>query len=50
MIEPTRETHRAAHPKYRLRSEAVRRLGTAVAYSTPTIDDLDRKVIAHVRE
>lgn len=50
MIEPTRETHRAAHPRYRLRSDAVRRLGTAIGYSTPTIDDLDRKVIAHVRE
>ncbi len=50
MLEPTRATRQAAHPKYRLRDEPVRLLGTAVRYNVRTTDELDRKVIAHVRE
>ena len=50
MIEPTRGTFRRRHPKYRLREHALRSLGTAVRYRRRGTDELDRKVIAHVRE
>jgi ATP-dependent DNA helicase RecG len=50
IVEPTRETARRAHPNYRLRASAVSVLGTAVPYRRRTVDDIDRKVIAHVRE
>ncbi|MGH8572108.1 MAG: ATP-binding protein, partial [Gammaproteobacteria bacterium] len=51
MIEPTRGTVRRTHPRYRLREEALQALGPAVAYHhRRTIDELDRKVIAHVQE
>ncbi|MGI8944918.1 MAG: ATP-binding protein [Thermoleophilaceae bacterium] len=51
VIEPTRGTVRRARPKYRLREEALQALGPAVAYhQRRPVDELDRKVIAHVRE
>lgn len=50
LIEPTRGTARRVHPRYRLRSEALRALGTVLPYQRRTTDDLDRKVVAHVRE
>jgi ATP-dependent DNA helicase RecG len=50
MIEPTRGTLRRANPRYRLRDDVVRALGTAVQYNVRTTDEIDRKVIAHVRE
>jgi ATP-dependent DNA helicase RecG len=50
MIEPTRGTFRRRYPKYRLREHAMRALGTAVRYRRRGTDELDRKVIAHVRE
>jgi len=51
MIEPTRGTVRRSRPKYRLREEALQALGPAVAYHhRRSIDEFDRKVIAHVRE
>ncbi len=51
MIEPTRGTMRRTHPRYQLRAEALRALGPAVAYHRRrSIDELDRKVIAHVQE
>lgn len=50
MLEPTRETARRARPTYRLRSDALRALGSAVAYQRRTTDEIDRKVIEHVRE
>lgn len=51
MIEPTRGTVRRRHPRYRLREEALQALGPAVAYHhRRMIDELDRKVIAHVQE
>jgi ATP-dependent DNA helicase RecG len=50
IVEPTRATIRRAFPSYRLRSEAVKTLGTALPYQRRTMDDIDRKVIAHVRE
>jgi ATP-dependent DNA helicase RecG len=50
MLEPTRGTFRRRHPKYRLREHVMRALGTAVRYRRRGTDELDRKVIAHVKE
>lgn len=50
MIEATRGTARRRFPKYRLREYAVRELGTAVRYNIRSVDQTDRRVIAHVRE
>ncbi len=49
MVEPTRQTVRRAHPNYRLRGDALQALGSAVPYRRRTIDEIDRKVIAHIR-
>ncbi|MDQ3262958.1 MAG: putative DNA binding domain-containing protein [Myxococcota bacterium] len=50
LLEPTRQTARRAHPSYRLRGEALKALGSAVPYQRRTIDEIDRKVLAHVVE
>jgi ATP-dependent DNA helicase RecG len=50
MIEPSRQTIRAAHPTYRLREFALRELGSAVSYVRNTLAELDQRVIAHVHE
>jgi ATP-dependent DNA helicase RecG len=50
ILEPTRVTARRAHPAYRLRGEVLKVLGTAVPYQRRTMDEIDRKVVAHVRE
>lgn len=50
MIEPTRQTVRAAHPNYRFREQTLKQLGSAVVYARHTSDELDRRVVAHVRE
>lgn len=50
LIEPLRSTARRTMPKYRLRADVLRMLGTAVAYNRRTADDLDRKMVSHVRE
>lgn len=50
MIEPTRQTARAAFPTYRFREEAIKQLGSAVPYVRHTSDEIDRRVIAHVHE
>jgi ATP-dependent DNA helicase RecG len=50
MLEPTRQSARRSHPSYRLRSEALQLLGSAVAYQRRTTDEIDRKVIEHVQE
>lgn len=50
VIEPVRQTARQRHPNYRLRAEALKALGSAVPYQRRTVDEIDRKVIAHVRE
>lgn len=49
-IEPTRGTARRSFPKYRLRERALQTLGTAVRYQRRSVDQTDRRVIAHVRE
>jgi ATP-dependent DNA helicase RecG len=50
MLEVARGTARRAHPSYRLRDDALRTLGPAVDYNRRTTDEIDRKIIAHVRE
>lgn len=50
LLEPTRESSARRRPTYRLRSETLCGLGAAVLYHRRTIDDTDRKVLAHVRE
>jgi ATP-dependent DNA helicase RecG len=50
LLEPTRQTVRRARPSYRLRSDPLKALGPAVAYQRRSVDETDRKIIAHVRE
>lgn len=50
MLEATRESVRWRRPTYRLRGDALKVLGPAVAYRRRTTDEIDRKVITHVRE
>ena len=50
MLEATRESVRWRRPNYRLRGEALKVLGPAVSYRRRTTDEIDRKVITHVRE
>ncbi len=50
IIEPTRATARRSHPRYQLRGEVLRALGPALPYQRRTTDDIDRKVVSHVRE
>ena len=50
MIEPTRQSIRAAHPNYRFREGTVKQLGSAVPYARHTSDELDPRVVAHVHE
>jgi len=50
LIETTRESRRNTLPRYRLREEPVAALGSAVTYRRRTADQLDRKVVALVKE
>jgi ATP-dependent DNA helicase RecG len=50
LLETTRGTAARLQSNYRLRSDALRRLGSAVEYNRRTTDDIDRKVVAHVTE
>lgn len=50
LLEKTRGTAGRSSPTYRLREEALKGLGPAVLYNRRTTDEIDRKVIAHVRE
>jgi len=50
VLEPTRQSARRAHPTYRLRGDVLKALGPAVPYQRRTVDEIDRKVIAHVHE
>jgi ATP-dependent DNA helicase RecG len=50
MLETTRASRRLSARQYRLRAEALKALGTAVRYQRRTVDEIDRKVIAHLRE
>ncbi len=50
MTEPTRSTARRSRPTYRLRGPVLSQLGPAVAYRRRLPDEIDRKVVDHVRE
>ncbi len=50
LVEPTRESARHRDPNYRLRAEVVAKLDNAVLHKRRTSDDIDRKILAHVRE
>ncbi|MFG1948889.1 RNA-binding domain-containing protein [Nonomuraea sp. NPDC048826] len=50
VVEPTRATMQHRHPQYRLRAEVMAHLGSAVAYHRRATDDIDRKIIEHVRD
>jgi ATP-dependent DNA helicase RecG len=50
LLEPSRRTLRKPFPSYRLRNEPLAALARAVTYRRRTIDQLDEKVIEHVRE
>ncbi|MEO7846162.1 MAG: ATP-binding protein [Nocardioides sp.] len=50
MLEATRQTARRSRPNYRFREDALKQLGTAVPYTRHKADDIERRVIQHVRE
>jgi ATP-dependent DNA helicase RecG len=50
LLEATRRTLRKPFPSYRLRNEPLAALARAVTYRRRTIDQMDEKVIEHVRE
>lgn len=50
LLERTRATIGRSSPTYRLKDNALRALGSAVSYQRRTTDEIDRKVIAHVKE
>ncbi|MGI3903413.1 MAG: RNA-binding domain-containing protein [Janthinobacterium lividum] len=50
LLERTRATVSRSAGTYRLRSDALKKLGAAVVYQRRTADEIDKKVIAHVRE
>ena len=50
ILEPTRASRQQHKKQYRLRSDALRALGPAVRYQRRTIDETDRKVLAHLNE
>jgi ATP-dependent DNA helicase RecG len=50
LVEPSRRTARSAFLTYALTAAAISALGRAVTYHSRTTDDIDRKVIDHVRE
>lgn len=50
LLEPTRSSVRKQFPVYRLRPDALAALSRAVSYRRRTVDQIDEKVIEHVRE
>lgn len=50
LLEPTRHSRNRTQGVYRLREEAVRGLGAAVTYNRRTLDEMDRKIIEHLKE
>jgi len=50
LLEPTRGTVNRTRPTYRLAADAITRLGSAVVYHGRTSDEIDRKVIEHLRD
>ena len=50
IIEATRGTRRHREPEYALTGDALRSLGSVVAYNKMTGDEIDRKILMHLRE
>ena len=50
LLELTRHSRNRSQGVYRLREEAVRGLGAAVTYNRRTLDEIDRKIIEHIKE
>jgi ATP-dependent DNA helicase RecG len=50
ITEATRSTANRTFPAYRLRSESLAVLSRAVSYRRRTVDQIDEKVLEHVRE
>lgn len=50
LLEVTRHSAGRKKQVYRLRGSAVSGLGPAVTYNRRTVDDIDRKIIEHIRE
>lgn len=50
LLEPTRRSARSPFPSYRFRPEPLAALARAVTYQRRTLDQIDMKVIEHVRE
>jgi ATP-dependent DNA helicase RecG len=50
VLEASRGTARSRFPTYRLRWKWLAQLGRAVTYGVRTSDDIDAKVVEHVRE
>ncbi|MDZ7578929.1 MAG: ATP-binding protein [Candidatus Nanopelagicales bacterium] len=48
IVQPTKATSRRSHPKYGLTPKAITAMGEAVSYRTRSIDQDDRKIIAHL--
>jgi ATP-dependent DNA helicase RecG len=50
IVEPTQRSSARRYPDYRLTTSAVSALGPALAYQLRSKRDVERKVVAHVRE
>ena len=50
IIEATLDTRHMRKPTYRLRASTLHSLGSAVAYHRHAIEDLDSKVVAHIKD
>src|SRR5215470_8834363 len=50
LLEPTRGTLGRRYPSYRLLSEVVVQLGSAVRYHARALDEIDLKIIEHLRD
>ena len=50
LIEPTREKRRSRMPEYRFRERVRAELGTLLGYHRHAQDEIDRRIIEHLRE
>jgi ATP-dependent DNA helicase RecG len=50
IIEPTPRSSRRRYPDYRLTAAAVSELGPVLAYQSKPKGDIERKIVAHVRD
>lgn len=50
LVEPTKRTTARKYPDYRLTASSVSALGSALAYQSRPKSDVERKIVAHVRE